>query len=136
MTLLPIPLAEQTDEGWIKHWAPFLPLIAQHSHESVADLIEQIRLRQVRLVLVMNGERPQALVGVSIRQMMNGIGCGDMIWLAGIGREQWQDLLPEFEQMLRDAGCTICRPICRPGWSPFLKEHGYKLTHVMMEKVL
>jgi len=59
-----------------------------------------------------------------------------MIWLAGFGREQWQELLPEFEQMLRDAGCVMCRPVCRPGWSRYLKQRGYRLKHVIMEKPL
>ena len=133
MRLVPIPLTEH--EAWTEYWLPFLPRIAQRSHESVADLIQQIWDRKVRLVLVMDGEQAKALVGVRIHQM-NGKSCGDMIWLAGFGREQWQELLPEFEQLLRDAGCDLCRPICRPGWSKYLKQRGYRITHVMMEKPL
>ena len=134
MRLVPIPLTEH--ELWEEHWAPFLPLIAQRSHESMADLRGQIERREVRLVLVVDAAaKVQALVGVSIRKM-NGKNYGDMIWLAGFGREQWQQLLPEFEQMLRDAGCAVCRPICRPGWSRYLKKQGYSLKHVIMEKPL
>ena len=62
--------------------------------------------------------------------------CGDIIWTAGFGREQWQQLLPELEQMLRDAGCVMCRPIARPGWSRYLKKNGYQLKHIIMEKPL
>lgn len=134
MKLLPIPLAAH--ELWKEHWAPFLPLIAKRSHESVNDLIGQIVRREVRLVLVVDDDaKVQALVGVRIHQM-NGKSCGDMIWLAGFGREQWQELLPAFEQLLRDAGCVMCRPICRPGWSRYLKTRGYRLRHVIMEKPL
>ena len=50
MRLVPIPLTEH--ELWEEHWAPFLPRIAQRSHESVADLRRQIERREVRLVLV------------------------------------------------------------------------------------
>ena len=109
--------------------------VPKRSHESVDDLMRQIHRREVRLVLVMDGDKAVALVGVSIHQI-NGASCGDMIWLAGFGREQWQHLLPEFEQLLRDAGCVMCRPICRPGWSPYLKQQGYRLKHVIMEKPL
>ena len=116
-------------------WWPFLPRIAQRSHESVQDLFNQIMRREVRLALVMDDHKVLALVGARIHQM-DGKSYGDMIWLAGFGREQWQDLLPQFEQMLRDAGCVMCRPICRPGWMRYLKTCGYKLTHVMMEKPL
>ena len=133
MRLVPIPLTEH--EAWEKAWAPFLPLIAKRSHESVADLRGQIERREVRLVLVMDGNKVRALVGVSVRQM-DGKSYGDMIWLAGFGREQWQNLLPQFEQMLRDAGCVMCRPICRPGWSRYLKTQGYRIKHVIMEKPL
>ena len=133
MRLVAIPLNEH--EAWAHHWLPFLPRIAKRSHESVLDLIGQIRRREVRLLLVMDGEIAQALVGVRIHTM-GGKSCGDMIWLAGFGREQWQQLLPEFEQMLRDAGCVMCRPVCRPGWSKYLKTRGYRLRHVIMEKPL
>lgn len=133
MQLVPIPLAEH--EAWAQYWLPFLPRIAQRSHESIADLFGQIMRREVRLVLVMDGDKAQALIGASIHQM-NGKSYGDLIWTAGFGRQEWQDLLPEFEQLLRDAGCVMCRPICRPGWSRHLKRHGYRLKHIIMEKPL
>ena len=107
----------------------------QRSHESVLDLIGQVRRCEVRLVLVMDGEIAQALIGVRIHQQ-NGKSIGDLIWAAGFSREQWQTLLPELEQMLRDAGCVMCRPIARPGWSRYLKKHGYRLKHIIMEKPL
>jgi hypothetical protein len=135
MQLVPIPLSDEAINAAAPLWLPFLPRIARRSHESVNDLMRQIARRQVRLVLVMDGDKAVALVGVSIHQM-DGKSCGDMIWLAGAGREQWQDLLPEFEQLLRDAGCCLCRPICRPGWSRYLKQQGYRLKHVIMEKPL
>ena len=133
MRLQPIPLSEH--EAWSHLWLPFLPRIAKRSHESVQDLREQIHRREVRLVLVMDGDKAQALIGVRVHQM-DGRSCGDIIWTAGFGREQWQTLLPELEQMLRDAGCVMCRPICRPGWSRYLKQQGYHMKHIIMEKPL
>jgi len=131
--LLPIPLTEH--EAWAKSWLPFLPRIARRTHESIADLIGQVARREVRLVLVMDADKAHALIGVRVHQM-DGKSCGDIIWTAGFGREQWQELLPDLEQMLRDAGCVMCRPICRPGWSRHLKQHGYHLKHIIMEKPL
>ena len=133
MRLVAVPLTEH--EAWAHLWLPFLPRIAKRSHESVVDLLGQIHRREVRLVLIMDGDKAQALIGVRIHQM-DGKSCGDIIWAAGFGREQWQQLLPELEQKLRDAGCVLCRPICRPGWSRHLKQHGYRLKHVIMEKPL
>jgi len=133
MRLISIPLSDH--EAWAHYWLPFLPRIAKRSHESVADLLGQIRRREVRLVLVMDGGAATALIGVRVHQM-DGKSCGDIIWAAGFGREQWQQLLSELEQMLRDAGCILCRPICRPGWSRYLKKHGYQMKHIIMEKPL
>jgi hypothetical protein len=135
LRLLPIPLAAH--DLWEEHWAPFLPRIAQRSHESIDDLRGQIERREVRLVLVVDdtASKVHALVGVRIHQM-NGKSYADMVWLAGFGREQWQELLPAFEQLLRDAGCVACRPICRPGWSRYLKKQGYHMKHIIMEKPL
>ena len=133
MRLVAIPLNEH--EAWAPHWLPFLPRIAQRTHESVVDLLGQIRRREVRLVLVMDGDKAHALIGVRVHQM-DGKSCGDIIWTGGYGRELWQALLPELEQMLRDAGCVMCRPICRPGWSRYLKQHGYRMKHIIMEKPL
>lgn len=135
MRLIPVPITDEALKNLAPLWLPFLPRIAQRSHESVPDLFGQIVRHEVRLVLVMDGDKARALVGVRVHQM-NGKSCGDIIWTAGFGREQWQILLPEFEQMLRDAGCVMCRPICRPGWSRHLKQHGYRLKHIIMEKPL
>ena len=131
MRLEAIPLTEH--EAWAHHWLPFLPRIAQRTHESVVDLLGQIRRREVRLVL--DGEKARALIGVRVHQQ-NGKSIGDLIWAAGFSREQWQQLLPELEQMLRDAGCVMCRPIARPGWSRYLKTQGYQMKHIIMEKPL
>ena len=57
MKLIAIPIDEHGEAVWAKHWLSFLPRIAQRSHESVADLIGQIERREVRLVLVMDGDR-------------------------------------------------------------------------------
>lgn len=133
MKLLAIPLNEH--KRWERYWLPFLPRIAQRSHESVADLYGQIMRREVRLVLVIEDDIARALIGVTVHQM-DGKSYGDIIWLAGFGREQWQQLLLELEQMLRDAGCVMCRAICRPGWSRYLKKQGYRMKHVIMEKPL
>lgn len=133
MRLVAVPLTEH--EAWAHLWLPFLPRIAKRSHESVVDLLGQIHRREVRLVLIMDGDKAQALIGVRVH-LQNGKSIGDLIWAAGFSREQWQQLLPELEQMLRAAGCVMCRPICRPGWSRYLKKNGYHLKHIIMEKPL
>jgi hypothetical protein len=116
---------------------PFLPLIAKRSKEPLQTLVSRVMNKEMRLILFWDDERDRAaaLAGIRLHYRDKDL-IAEWLWMAGGGRKQWQHLLPEVEQMLRDAGCVECRPLCRPGWSRILQQHGYKLTHVQMEKVL
>jgi hypothetical protein len=137
LRLVPVPLTQQQLRAWAPHWLQFLPAIARRSKETPLALIDQIMRKQVRLVLVWDDETKKASALVGVRLHMRGDDLiGELIWLAGHGRKDWQHLLPDLEQLLRAAGCVECRPLCRPGWSKILKAAGYRLTHVQMEKSL
>lgn len=101
-------------------------------------LFDQVVNRQMRLVLVWNDDSNRATALIGVRMHMRGDDMiGEWLWMAGYGRKQWEHLLPELEELLRQAGCVECRPLCRPGWArAVLKKHGYKITHVQMEKSL
>jgi hypothetical protein len=137
MRLIAIPIDHDIliDSG--PHWLPFLPKIAQRTKETVATLIGRVMRKEVRLTLVWddNANKAVALLGLTLHYRGQDL-IAELIWLTGSGRLQWEHLISELEQLLREAGCVECRPICRPGWSRLLKRHGYKPTHIMMEKVL
>ena len=92
----------------------------------------------MRLVLVWDDDANKASALIGVRMHMRGNDrIGELLWMAGYGRKQWEHLLPELEELLRKAGCVECRPLCRPGWArAVLQKHGYKITHVQMEKSL
>jgi len=118
------------------HWLPFLPRIADRTDETIEELLDAIRDNRIGLGIVWDGSRAHALVGYMLRPAGREL-IGEVHWITGWGTKRWRELLPELEQFLKDYHhCTIIKPICRPGWKPFLKQHGYKQTHVMMEKLL
>lgn len=138
MRLIPIPISDEALNETVDHWQPFLPLIARRSKESIATLRYRIYSKEMRLALVWNDDtsKADALVGVRLHMRGNDL-IGEWLWMTGHGRKQWEHLLPDLEQMLRDAGCVECRPLCRPGWArAVLQKAGYRITHVQMEKVL
>ena len=157
MQLVPVPTTPDYLTATRQYWAPFLPDIARRSPWSEAELVRKLLDNEVQAVLVIDGPRDGgerhavALLGVSICDDTDGISprerpsalVGELVWLTGKQRQAWQHLLPELERYLREhVHCVKCRPICRPGWRPFLVAQGYTFKrvtpdkHIVMEKVL
>lgn len=133
MRLIPVPHEVLHDTAPL--WSPFLPSIAKRTKETVPALIGQIARFEVRLTLVWDDARqkPAALIGVRLH-MRGADLIAEIVWTTGRDHKAWVHLLPEFEAMLWQAGAAEIRPICRPGWRKLLEAHGYKLTHLQMEK--
>jgi hypothetical protein len=142
MHLVPIPTTPEYLNASFELWSPFLPRIAARSPWSVEELLAKLARHEVQPALVLDGERPVALLGISIVRDGEEL-VAELVWLTGKRRHEWQHLLTELERYLREhVHCMKCRPICRPGWRKFLEAHGYSLVefkpdkHVVMEKVL
>ena len=138
MRLLPIPTTDEHLQQTLGHWYQFLPAIAKRSKEPLRDLIGKVIEKHVQPFLIWDEtqNRAVALLGVAYHKRGNDL-IAELVWTTGSGREQWQHLLSELECYLKDhVGCAVIRPVCRPGWKPFLKQRGYRETHVQMEKVL
>ena len=117
-------------------WGPFIPRIADRSDETEQELFDAVISGRVQIGIVWDGEKAHALIGIVYRKLGREL-IGEIHWAAGWGSKDWRDLLVEVERYLKEhVGCTIIKPLCRPGWKPFLKKHGYKQTHVIMEKML
>jgi hypothetical protein len=136
MHFVPIQTSQDELRKLAPLWLPFLPGIAKRSSETVEEMLDSIAAGRVQIGLAWDGERAHALVGMQYRKHNSGLIC-ELIWMTGKNMETWRDLLPEVEQYLREhVHCTDIRPICRPGWSRFLKGRGYRTTHYVMEKKL
>ena len=137
MILLPIPTEPEYLLPLQSHWLPFLQRISQHSREPVETLLAPITRREVQIILAWDDEALQAVALAGVKRWRRGDEIiADIIWATGFDHKTWQHLLPELERYLKDTGCAECRPICRPGWSKLLKQHGYRTTHLQMEKRL
>jgi hypothetical protein len=134
--LIPIPIDKKSLLDWAPLWLPFLPSIARRTKEDVRELARKVMSREVRLTLLMDDDdKPVALFGVRLHMRGNDL-IAEWVWMTGQRYKSWAHMLPEFEQLLKQAGVVECRPICRPGWAKILKPAGYRLTHYTMEKVL
>lgn len=136
MQFVPIPNTKEGTDETFPIWFPFLKDISRRSKEPIEELLGQIARREVQLALVWDGNKAHALVGIRILRRGKDL-IGEIIWLTGKGMREWRELLPELEKYLKQhIGCAEIRPVCRLGWSRFLKTKGYKATHMTMEKVL
>ena len=136
MRLSPVAIDETSLLEAAPLWLPFLPSIARRTKEDVQELARKVMSREVRLTLLMDdSDKPAALFGVRLHMRGNDL-IAEWVWMTGHNYKAWAHLLPEFEQLLKQAGVVECRPICRPGWAKILKPAGYRLTHYTMEKVL
>ena len=135
MHFVPIPTTEQALRKSAPLWLPFLPRIADRVDETVDELIDLVISGRVQIGLVIDDDdKAHALIGIQYRKAGREL-IGELHWATGFGVKEWQHLLSEVEKyLIEHVGCTIIKPICRPGWKPLLKKHGYKQTHVMMEK--
>jgi hypothetical protein len=137
MHFVPVPPNLETLRKTAHAWLPFLPDISKRSKEPVEQLIDYIIRRDVEIGFAWDEEKKEAtaLAGLQFKQQGND-KVGEILWVTGRGAKEWQHLISEIEGYLKHLGCTICRPLCRPGWSRLLKQRGYRVTHYVMERRL
>jgi len=137
LNFVPIPTAHAHLRAWAPHWLPLLAGISRRSKESIEQLIDRVISGHTQIALVWDGERAHALIGMQYVKRADDL-IGEVVWLTGSGMKEWTHLLPQMESYLREhMQCKAIRPICRPGWSRLiLDEQGYKVTHLVMEKIL
>ena len=54
--------------------------------------------------------------------------------MTGRQRNKWQHLISKIEDFAKEEGCEMMELIARPGWQKVYNNHGYKRTHVVLEK--
>jgi hypothetical protein len=133
MSFVPIPTMPDHLFAWREHWYPFLDSVSRLTKEPIPVLMNALIAGQVQIALAWDGKKAHAIVGIQYRQSGDDVAA-ELIWLTGINMKAWDEqLLADLHRFLKDIGCTISRPICRPGWSRLLKRHGYKTTRYVME---
>lgn len=135
MHLVVIPNTKEATDRCFPVWWPFLKDVSRRSKEPVEELQRQVARREVQLVMIWDGERAHALIGIRINRRGNDL-VGQIAWMSGKGMREWLHLLSELEQYFQKLGCVEARLTGRRGWSKVLKSHGYKLADITMEKPL
>lgn len=133
---VPVPSTQEYLDAFGPHIAPFLPSIAKRARVTPGELAGEILRGEVQAHLAWDDEKQEAKALLGTRMIPRGQDriC-ELAWMTGKGRHHWQDLLPSVELWAREhMGCAGMRPVARPGWTPTLKAHGYRVTHVVMEK--
>ena len=54
--------------------------------------------------------------------------------VTGRQMSKWQHLISKVEEFAKNEGCKMMELIARPGWQKVYNNHGYKKTHVVLEK--
>src|SRR5215475_11671321 len=134
MHFQPIPINRDDLFKCANYWVPFLEGISRRSKEPITDLFDAVWDLRVQIAFVWDGEKPRALVGIMYRRNGDDL-IAEIVWLTGKDMREWRDLLPDMERYVKEhQGCTVIRPICRPGWSRQLRNCGYRTTHYVMER--
>ena len=137
MLFKPIPTDRKSILTTAPMWLRFLPDIAKRSHETLEEIMGYILRHDVQIGVVWDNEKKEAtaLIGMQFKKQGDEF-VGELRWVTGRGAKDWQHLIKEVEKYFRHLGCHISRPLCRPGWAPMLKQHGYRTTHYVMERRL
>lgn len=138
MTLALVPLPPDHLDGSQPHWAPYVTAIAQRANNDPHEMARMLYAGEAQAFLVWDPElqKPQAFIGVEYKLSTLG-RVAQIIWLMGEDRKRWVHLIADLEGYLKtEQHCVTVRPICRRGWFKVLKAHGYRETHVVMEKGL
>jgi hypothetical protein len=123
-----IPIVRPLVEHWIEE--------AQRdsAYATTADVWAAIKTGAAQLWLAWS-DKPEAVCVTQLEITSKGKFC--RIWImVGQNMETWVGLMPELEAWAKREGCMMMRHEARPGWSKALKQYGYKMPHVVLEKEL
>ena len=132
MIVAPLP-AEDIDKFWpLLEWA-FVSFSERTDGDVTPDeLKDDVREAAKQCWVALEGTDVRA-VGLTEVQAH-----GRRVWFnycAGRGREDWQtQMVEEIEAWSKRIGARGVRTYSRTGWTPFLRDMGYRETHRIMEK--
>ena len=136
IALVPIPV--EFLDGSKNLWWPYIQAISQRSGNDPAEKVRMLYAGEAQAFFVYDDEARKAFAFLGVRYVLRGQERqAELIWLMGEHRATWAHLFTDLQTYLRDAeGCKSIKAIARPGWSKILKHHGFRLTHLVMEKEL
>lgn len=99
------------------------------------DIAKAIAERDFQLWVALRAQGPQAMAVTRIVKFPQVTVC-EVLACVGEDREDWVDHLSTIEAWAVSQGAKQMHSIARTGWARVLKPHGYKQSHVLLEKTL
>lgn len=118
-----------------------MPLIREHFDKFTASgvydedrLREDIRNKARQCWVVTDGTKIYAVILTHIANDRKTT-C-QITHLAGERFQKWHHLLDRLEQWAKATGCERFEAVAHPAWERMGKAHGYKKSHIILEKDL
>jgi hypothetical protein len=104
-------------------------------HYTVADVAKALADGTAQLWTAFEGLTIQAVAVTQIVPCSAGKYCS--IWItAGDEMQDWLPFISQLEDWARREGCSFMSAEPRPGFARVLKQYGYEMPHVILEKEL
>jgi hypothetical protein len=140
--LLPVPTTKPYIETWLPELEKFKPLILEgrESAELWEEILQDVRDGKIQLFFLADyrddSSQPVMIAVLGLSYLREG---GQLVaegcWVVGEGVNAWFYLYPEFEEyLIKHVGVKKFGTKCRPGWARLMRGHGYKQTHVYIER--
>lgn len=136
MQIIPIPAENAQDVlPLVREWLEKASVLSSGRFEP-GHILDFIKSGQWGLWLIWDEEakQPKAVVVTEILTFPSGLKAANIVFCIGQGRKEWVHLLGELEAWAEQQGCSLFQMWARKGWVRDFKD--YKLTHVLLEKVL
>lgn len=135
MKLFFIPKSELSE--WSSIITPLLKSASEYSGEryEAEDILLRASEGWFQLWAVMN---EHVLEAICVTETTQYPKCKEMsiVIMTGKNMKLWLFLLNNLENIARDMGCKRLKGYARPGWERIINKHGYRKTHVILEKDL
>ena len=139
MELVRIPIIE-LDKVWSLVEKDIKSALAYSGQLTDSDYVfETAKEDKFRVWVIWDKKEKQAsdkyfgVVVTEIIKRKHGKVCHVYI-VTGRQMSKWQHLISRVEEFAKDEGCKMVELIARPGWQKVYNNHGYKKTHIVLEK--
>lgn len=111
---------------------------ARASRQNIKRLLESIYDGSTHLHIAWDVDEQKVYALAGSRIVLDGDDhVGEIVWLTGLERAKWLPLFDDFERYHKEyLGCVGMQARVRRGWLKDMKQHGYRVTRILVEKRL
>ena len=129
---------DMTDDAWKHVEKDIADALARSNGYALSSSIKEwVKEKKMQLWMLWdNEEKNTQYYGVVVTEILQRPlkKCLNIRIMTGHHRDKWQHLIKNIEKFAWDNKCDSMELIARPGWQKVYNNHGYKRTHVVLEK--